>query len=87
MKQTYVYILLLLASVVCSCNKNVYSELLKEEEKLIESFIDQMEIEIVIVWNLPIDFLSPFSHSRRHFIYDLNPLSRDERFYQFFFFF
>ena len=44
MKQTYVYILLLLASVVCSCNKNVYSELLKEEEKLIESFIARQGI-------------------------------------------
>ena len=47
MKQTYVYILLLLASVVCSCNKNVYSELLKEEEKLIESFIARQGIQIV----------------------------------------
>jgi hypothetical protein len=47
MKQTYVYILLLLASIVCSCNKNVYSELLKEEEKLIESFIARQGIQIV----------------------------------------
>lgn len=47
MKHTYIYILLLLTGIVSSCNKNVYSEQLKAEEKLIESFIARQGIKVV----------------------------------------
>lgn len=47
MKHGYVYILLLLAGIASSCNKNVYSEQLKKEEKLIESFIARQGIQVV----------------------------------------
>jgi hypothetical protein len=47
MKHGRVYILLLLAGIASSCNKNVYSEQLKKEEKLIESFIARQGIQVV----------------------------------------
>lgn len=47
MKDIKTYLLLLLAVLFIGCNRNVYSEALKAEEKLIESFIQRQGIIVV----------------------------------------
>ena len=47
MKQISIYLLLLLGSIAVGCNNNTYSNALKEEEKLIENFIQRQGIQVV----------------------------------------
>ena len=49
MKHAYICILLLLTCIISSCNKNVYSEQLTVEEKLIEFYIVRNGIQVVDV--------------------------------------
>lgn len=47
MKKISIYILLFMGVALASCNNNTYSNALKEEQKLIESFIARQGIKVV----------------------------------------
>ena len=47
MKHSYVYILLIFATIISGCNRNVYSEELKAEKQLIDNFIARQGIIVV----------------------------------------